>query len=72
MAHKVLLETTEWDMDFQPNHTYIVEGGRSGRALGYVKKGTEAVIWFSKPMPFDRKHRTFKELKGAKYAELVQ
>lgn len=68
---KVLQETTVWDLDFQPNHIYLVEDGRAGRALGYIKKGTEEVIRFSKPMPFDRKHRTFKELKGANYAELV-
>lgn len=61
---KVLQEITEWDkVDYNvPNHIYIVEDGRGGRLLGYVKQGTEEPIMFSKPFPFDRKNRKFKEL----------
>ena len=63
---RYLQETTDdWKCDFRvPNHTYIVEDGRGGRLLGYVKEGTTAKIMFSKPFPFDRKNRKFKELKG--------
>ena len=58
-------ETTCWDkVDYTvPNHIYIVEDGRSGRLLGYIKRSTAEKIMFSKPMPFDRKNRTFKEIK---------
>ena len=63
---RYLQETTDdWKCDYTvPNHTYIVEDGRSGRLLGYVKEGTVDKIMFSKPFPFDRKNRTFKELKN--------
>ena len=63
---RYLQETTVWDkVDYTvPNHTYIVEDGRGGRLLGYIKVGTKDKIMFGKPMPFDRKNRTFKELKG--------
>lgn len=63
---KMFRETTVWDKaDCKiPNHTYILESGRSGaRALGYIKEGTEDVVMFSKPLKFDRRGRTFKEVK---------
>jgi hypothetical protein len=62
---KFLLETTDWsncECNI-PNHTYIVEDGRGGRLLGYIKAGTTDKIMFSKPMNFDRKYREFKEVK---------
>lgn len=64
---RYLQETTNWDnVGYSvPNHTYIVEDGRSGRLLGYIKQGRTDAIMFSKPYPFDRKHRTFKEIKVA-------
>ena len=64
---RYLQETTDdWKCDYRiPNHTYIVEDGRSGRLLGYIKEGRTEAIMFSKPYPFDRKNRTFKELKNA-------
>ena len=57
--------TDDWKTDFRvPCHIYIVEDGRSGRMLGYIKEGTTTPIMNSKPMPFDRKNRKFKELKN--------
>lgn len=56
--------TDDWKCDYRvPLHTYIVEDGRSGRLLGYIKEGRNEPIMFSKPFPFDRKNRKFKELK---------
>lgn len=62
---KYLQEITDWsDAGYNvKNHTYIVEPGRSGRVLGYVKHGTTNKIMFSKPFAFDRRNRKFKELK---------
>jgi hypothetical protein len=62
---RYLQETTDWSEAscHVPNHIYIVEDGRSGRALGYIKAGTTDRIMFSKPLNFDRKYRTFKEVK---------
>jgi hypothetical protein len=61
---KYIRETTDnWQCDFRvPCHTYIVESGRSGRMLGYIKEGTTEAIMNKKPMPFDRRGRSFKEL----------
>ena len=57
--------TDDWKCDYTvPCHTYIVENGRSGRLLGYVKDGYKKPIMFSKPFPFDRRNRKFKELKS--------
>lgn len=62
---KYLQETTNtWICDYRvPNHTYIVSGMK---AVGYIKEGTSEEIMFKKPMFFDRKGRTFKELKNGK------
>jgi hypothetical protein len=62
---RYMQETTDWsDTDYNvPNHIYILEKGRGGRLLGYIKQGTTDKIMFSKPFPFFNKNRTFKELK---------
>jgi hypothetical protein len=56
--------TDDWKTDFRvPNHTYILENGRNGRLLGYIKENTTNPIMFNTPTQFFRKGRTFKELK---------
>jgi len=62
---RYLKETTVWDKcEYNvKNHTYIVQDGRGGKMLGYVKSGTSEKVMFAKPMFFDRRNRTFKELK---------
>ena len=58
----LVLETTKWDMDFQPNHHYLLDDSKS-RAHGYIKRGEKKMTMFSKPMPFDKRYRTFKTIK---------
>jgi hypothetical protein len=62
---RYLKETTNnWVCDYRvPCHTYIVEDGRNGRLLGYIKEGRTEEVMFSKPYAFDRRNRTFKEIK---------
>lgn len=57
---KVLQETTVWE-DNTPNHIYFLE---KDRCVGYVKSQTGERIMFAKPMRFDKRYRTFKELKN--------
>lgn len=63
MNYKYLKETTVWDKcDYNvPNHTYLVSGIK---AVGYIKEGTTEKIMFKKPVFFDRRYRTFVELKN--------
>lgn len=58
-----LQETTKWvGSNVNANHIYLVEGTK---LLAYIKAGTREQIWFNKPMKnFDRRYRTFKELRG--------
>jgi hypothetical protein len=57
--------TDDWKCDYNvPCHTYIVEDGRNGRLLGYIKDGRNEPMMFSKPYAFDRRNRKFKELKN--------
>jgi len=54
-----LQETTKWDYD---NHVYLVTPDKQ-KVLGYIKQGTDQEIMFEKPLKFDTRKRTFKELK---------
>lgn len=67
---KYLQETTkDWKCDFTvPNHIYLVEGMR---CLGYIKEGTKEVLMFNKPLMFDKKKRSFKELGKRAIAEYM-
>ena len=55
---QALLETTEWASCI-PNHTYLIDGMKM---IAYIKKGTKTPHWFSAPLPFSKKGRTFKVL----------
>ena len=57
-----LLETTKWS-DNTPNHIYVFENKKSMKCVGYIKQGTTEIQMFSKPMPFTKTRRTFKEIK---------
>lgn len=57
-----LQETTKWT-DSTPNHTYIFESKKSMKVSGYIKNGEKEIFMFSKPMTFDKRKRTFKEVR---------
>ena len=60
---KLLQETTaDWNTP-TPNHIYIFDGSDM-KIVGYIKEGTDDAIKFSKPMAFDKRRRTFKEVKA--------
>lgn len=59
---KLLLETTaDWNTP-TPNNVYIFDDSDM-KIVGYIKAGTVDAIKFSKPMGFDKRRRTFKEVK---------
>lgn len=64
---KMYRETTKWtETDVAiPNHTYILESGRQGaKCLGYIREGYETPYKFKKPLTFDKRRRTFQEVKN--------
>lgn len=56
---KKFLETTNSDYT---NHTYILDDKKT-KCFGYIQKGKTEAKMFLKPMRFDSRHRTFKEIK---------
>ena len=58
--YNALQEITEWDMDFQPNHTYFLN--EAGKMTAYMKKGTDVIIYSKKPMSFSKTRRKFKKI----------
>ncbi len=68
---KYMHETTsDWTTDFKmPGHIYILEGTT---CVGYIKQGTEVETMFNHPLKsFDKRKRTFKELKTRKAVNAV-
>jgi hypothetical protein len=66
MKYNIQQETTQWASATTPNHVYIFDGavsGRSAKALGYVRAGTQKVERFRVPMMMDTRGRTFVALK---------
>jgi len=67
MKYNALQEITEWDMDFQPNHTYFLN--EAGKMTAYIKKGTDVIIYRDKPGMFDKRGRKFKKIWVEEYAK---
>ena len=58
----LVLETTKWETDYQPNHYYILSDDKY-HMIGHMTKGTKDMKILSKPMKFDKRYRTFKTIK---------
>lgn len=70
MKLTLLQETTiDWSQPI-PNHTYIF-GPSTMHIIGYIKEGETKAIKFSKPLFFDKRRRTFKNISAKKYTKLL-
>jgi len=67
--YNALKEVTDWDMDFQPNHTYFLN--EAGKMVAYIKKGTSKIIYNKKPMSFSKSYRKFDKVYIPEYKEQV-
>lgn len=59
---KIVQETTVWSTPNTPNHVYILDD-KKNNMIGYVPAGETKVFRFKAPIPFDRRGRTFVDLK---------
>jgi hypothetical protein len=57
----LLQETTEWKTP-TPNHIYIMDSSNSMKIVGYIPVGKREPFFFSKPILFDKRGRTFTKL----------
>jgi len=53
-------EVTLWDMESQPNHTYLLDGDK---ILAYIPMGKTEPTYLTRPMKIDQRGRKFQELK---------
>jgi len=59
-------ETTKWAEGESGNHIYVFvdkPSGRTAKAIGYVRRGTDKVFRFSSPLTLDLRGRTFEAVK---------
>lgn len=52
--------TSDWKLDFVPNHTYHLND--EGRLVAYQHLSKGPIITFSKSMPFNKARRKFVKL----------
>ena len=57
---QAVIEITKWDLDYQPNHTYLLD---SDRVHAYIAKGKTEPVYFKNPIRMDMRGRKFQELK---------
>lgn len=55
-----VIETTKWDWEHQPNHTYLLDGEK---IVAYIPKGTTEIRYLKSRMTINKRGRTFRELK---------
>lgn len=57
---QAVIEVTKWEMDSQPNHTYLLD---SERIHAFIPKGKTEPHYFNNPIKIDMKGRKFQKLK---------
>ena len=57
----IILQETTKDFSARMLHTYFVTDTKD-KIVAYIKAGTEEIIEFKKPLRFDMRYRTFKEV----------
>lgn len=58
---KAIREITKWDLDFQPNHLYFVDGDK---ILAFLPNDGDKPTYLSKPLRLDIKNRKFEEVEN--------
>lgn len=62
-------EVTQWDMESQPNHTYLLDGDK---ILAYIPQGKTVPVYLKNPMKMDQRGRKFQELKISPFKAQVK
>jgi hypothetical protein len=63
-------ETTVWDSNKAPNHTYLLDGTT---LVAYIKQGEKKPFYFKNPIKgFDKRGRKFELLKKNPFKEVVK
>ena len=65
---QAIREITKWDWEYQPNHTYLMDGYK---AVAYIRKGTTIPVYFTTPMTINKRGRQFVTLKKNPFKNVV-
>lgn len=57
---QAVIEVTKWEMESQPNHTYLLDGDK---IMAYIPNGKNEPTYFNRPMRIDQRGRKFTQLK---------
>ena len=70
IMYHILVETTHWtNSNSDCNHVYLFEDkpkGKTGKSIGYIRRGTDEVVFFRNGLTIDFRNRNFVEVKKVK------
>lgn len=67
---EALREVTVWETEYQPNHTYLLDGDR---IVAYIPKGTDEIrVSKSGRIKLDRRYRKFEKVDASVFGEVAR
>lgn len=68
MAYEILQEITQWDRDYNCNHTYLLD---NNKIVAYIKQGDNQVIQLKSRISIDKRYRKFIGVNNLALSKLI-
>lgn len=68
MAYEILQEVSQWDADYNCNHTYLLNGDK---IVAYIKQGDDKVNILNHQMRIDKRYRKFIKVNNIALSKLI-
>ena len=68
MAYEILQEVSQWDADYNCNHTYLLNGDK---IIAYIKQGDNQVNIMKSQMRIDKRYRKFIKVNNMRLSKLI-
>ena len=68
MAYEILQEVSQWDADYNCNHTYLLNGDK---IIAYIKQGDNQVNIMKSQMRIDKRYRKFIKVNNIALSKLI-
>ena len=68
MAYEILQEVSQWDADYNCNHTYLLNGDK---IVAYIKQGDDKINILNHQMRIDKRYRKFIKVNNIALSKLI-